>query len=98
MKPARASVRWFVDYNDGALAVGPSRVDPRTEILDADITMGNGWVTLPRRRTEVQYPRPMPAANADGGEAVATWLPGGAARTQLPRVCRATSAVATMPL
>ena len=33
-----------------------SRVDPRTgEILDADITMGNGWVTLPRRRVEVQY-------------------------------------------
>ena len=85
----RASVRWFVDYNDGALAVGPSRVDPRTgEILDADITMGNGWVTLPRRRVEVQYPRPMPAANADGGEAVATWLPSGAACTQ-PRVCRA---------
>jgi len=85
----RASVRWFVDYNDGALAVGPSRVDPRTgEILDADITMGNGWVTLPRRRAEVQYPRPMPAANADGSEAVATWLPAGAARTQASRLPR----------
>ena len=85
----RASVRWFVDYNDGALAVGPSRVDPRTgEILDADITMGNGWVTLPRRRSEAQYPRPMPAASADGSEAVATWLPSGAARTQASRLPR----------
>ena len=61
----RASVRWFVDYSDGALAVGPSRVDPRTgEILDADITIGNGWVTLPRRRAFEQYPRPMPATAA----------------------------------
>jgi hypothetical protein len=59
----RASVRWFVDYSDGALAVGPSRIDPRTgEILDADITIGNGWVTLPRRRAREQTPRPMPAA------------------------------------
>ena len=58
----RASVRWFVDYSDGALAVGPSRVDPRTgEILDADITIGNGWVTLPRRQSNEQWPRPMPA-------------------------------------
>ena len=58
----RASVRWYVDYSDGALAVGPSRVDPRTgEILDADITIGNGWVTLPRWRAINQSPRPMPA-------------------------------------
>ena len=58
----RASVRWYVDYSDGALAVGPSRVDPRTgEILDADITIGNGWVTLPRWRALNQSPRPMPA-------------------------------------
>ncbi len=57
----RASVRWFVDYSDGALAVGPSRIDPRTgEILDADITIGNGWVTLPRRQAREVYPRPMP--------------------------------------
>lgn len=61
----RASVRWFVDYSDGALAVGPSRVDPRTgEILDADITIGNGWVTLPRRRALEQYPRPMPTISS----------------------------------
>ena len=61
----RASVRWFVDYSDGALAVGPSRIDPRTgEILDADITIGNGWVTLPRRQSTEQWPRPMPALSA----------------------------------
>ena len=61
----RASVRWFVDYSDGALAVGPSRIDPRTgEILDADITIGNGWVTLPRRQANEQWPRPMPAMSA----------------------------------
>ena len=65
----RASVRWFVDYSDGALAVGPSRIDPRSgEILDADITIGNGWVTLPRRAAREQWPRPQPAATArDGG-------------------------------
>ena len=65
-----ASVRWFVDYSDGALAVGPSRVDPRTgEILDADITIGNGWVTLIRRRAFEQYPRPMPMSTATAMEA-----------------------------
>lgn len=77
----RASVRWYVDYSDGALAVGPSRIDPRTgEILDADITIGNGWVTLPRRRSLEQYPRPMPAlssgtASIAADEMVATFLP-----------------------
>ena len=61
----RASVRWFVDYSDGALAVGPSRIDPRSgEILDADITIGNGWVTLPRRQSREVYPRPMPTVVA----------------------------------
>jgi hypothetical protein len=57
----RASVRWFVDQSDGGLAVGPSRTDPRTgEILDADITFGHGWTTLPRFRGGYQSPRPMP--------------------------------------
>jgi Met-zincin/Domain of unknown function (DUF5117) len=57
----RASVRWFVDYTESALAVGPSRTDPRTgEILDADITIGNGWATLPRRLALAQLPRPLP--------------------------------------
>jgi hypothetical protein len=80
----RASVRWYVDHSDGALAVGPSRIDPRTgEILDADITIGNGWVTLPRRRALEQAPRPMPtltsAAFASSvtatDDAVASFLP-----------------------
>lgn len=76
-----ASVRWYVDYSDGALAVGPSRVDPRTgEILDADITIGNGWVTLPRRRALEQYPRPMPSMATNGSglaaeDAVASFMP-----------------------
>ena len=66
----RASVRWFVDYSDGALAVGPSRIDPRTgEILDADITIGNGWVTLPRRQAREVYPRPMPTLTASDVDA-----------------------------
>ena len=66
----RASVRWFVDYSDGALAVGPSRIDPRTgEILDADITIGNGWVTLPRRQAREVYPRPMPTLTSSGVDA-----------------------------
>lgn len=81
-----ASVRWYVDYSDGALAVGPSRIDPRTgEILDADITIGNGWVTLPRRRALEQYPRPMPAMTSSasglqGDDTVASFMP----RTKAP--------------
>ena len=68
----RASVRWFVDYSDGALAVGPSRVDPRTgEILDADITIGNGWVALPRRASRETWPRPMPATAASAASMTA---------------------------
>jgi hypothetical protein len=55
----RASVHWFVDYNDGALAVGPSVADPRTgELLDADISMGAGWARLPRRNASDQFLRP----------------------------------------
>jgi Met-zincin/Domain of unknown function (DUF5117)/Domain of unknown function (DUF5118) len=55
----RASVHWFVDYGDGALAVGPSVADPRTgELLDADISMGAGWARLPRRNTSDQFLRP----------------------------------------
>lgn len=93
----RASVRWFVDHSDGALAVGPSRTDPRTgEILDADITIGNGWVALPRRRAIEQYPKPMPALEAaligDGEAAVASFLPASVLRT------RATLSGAASPL
>lgn len=50
-----ASVRWYVDTSDGALASGPSRTDPRTgEILDADISFSDGWTRLPRRRAVEQ--------------------------------------------
>lgn len=50
-----ASIRWYVDTSDGALAIGPSRVDPRTgEILDADISLSDGWTRLPRRRAVEQ--------------------------------------------
>jgi len=81
----RASVRWFVDYSDGALAVGPSRIDPRSgEILDADITIGNGWVTLPRRQSREQWPRPMPAATANTGAAAS--FASESARSFLPQL------------
>ncbi|HEX7403016.1 MAG TPA: zinc-dependent metalloprotease, partial [Usitatibacter sp.] len=50
-----------LDTSDGALAIGPSRVDPRTgEILDADIGVSQGWTRLPRRFVGEQFPRPMP--------------------------------------
>jgi hypothetical protein len=60
-----ASVRWYLDTSDGALAIGPRRVDPRTgEILDADIAISQGWTRLPRRLSGEQFPRPMPAKTA----------------------------------
>ena len=50
-----ASVRWYVDTSDGALAIGPTQTDPRTgEILDADISFSDGWTRLPRRRAVEQ--------------------------------------------
>ncbi|WP_139826107.1 zinc-dependent metalloprotease [Derxia lacustris] len=53
-----ASIRWFLDTEEGALAIGPSRTDPRTgEILDADIAVSQGWVTVPRRYAVEQTPR-----------------------------------------
>ncbi|HET9580205.1 MAG TPA: zinc-dependent metalloprotease [Usitatibacter sp.] len=61
-----ASIRWYLDTSDGALAIGPRRVDPRTgEILDADIAISQGWTRLPRRLSGEQFPKPMPKpANA----------------------------------
>ena len=54
-----ASVRWYLDTSDGALAIGPRRVDPRTgEILDADIAISQGWTRLPRRLAGEQFGRP----------------------------------------
>lgn len=50
-----ASIRWYADTSDGALAIGPSRIDPRSgEILDADISFSDGWARLPRRRAVEQ--------------------------------------------
>ena len=61
-----ASVRWYLDTSDGALAIGPSRVDPRTgEILDADIVVSQGWTRLPRRRIAEQLPPVPPAMGND---------------------------------
>jgi hypothetical protein len=55
-----ASIRWYLDTSDGALAIGPRRVDPRTgEILDADIAVSQGWTRLPRRLAGEQFPKPM---------------------------------------
>ena len=55
-----ASIRWYLDTSDGALAIGPRRVDPRTgEILDADIAVSQGWTRLPRRLSGEQFPKPM---------------------------------------
>ena len=52
-----ASVRWVVRDEPGALAIGPSRADPRTgEILDADIEIEDGWTRLPRRQASEQFP------------------------------------------
>ncbi|MGH8849406.1 MAG: zinc-dependent metalloprotease, partial [Casimicrobiaceae bacterium] len=51
-----ASVRWVVRDEPGALAIGPSRADPRTgEILDADIEIEDGWTRLPRRQASEQF-------------------------------------------
>jgi hypothetical protein len=71
-----ASVRWYLDTSDGALAIGPSRIDPRTgEILDADIGVSQGWTRLPRRLSGEQFPRPMPTALAmqQGEEALCAY-------------------------
>jgi hypothetical protein len=64
-----ASIKWYLDTSDGALAIGPSRVDPRTgEILDADIAISQGWTRLPRRLSGEQFPRPNPAARHAHGQ------------------------------
>ena len=56
-----ASIRWYLDTSDGALAIGPRRVDPRTgEILDADISISQGWTRLPRRLAGEQFGQPLP--------------------------------------
>ncbi|MEO7761142.1 MAG: zinc-dependent metalloprotease, partial [Casimicrobiaceae bacterium] len=54
-----ASIRWVVNTSTGALAIGPSRIDPRSgEILDADIEIEDSWTRLPRRVAGEQFPAP----------------------------------------
>lgn len=63
-----ASVHWVVRDEPGALAIGPSRADPRTgEILDADIEIEDGWTRLPRRQASEQF-RPRAQQPRIGGE------------------------------
>jgi hypothetical protein len=62
-----ASVRWVVNNADGALAIGPTRVDPRSgEIMDADIEIEDGWTRLPRRQAAEQLPPPTISALREG--------------------------------
>jgi hypothetical protein len=63
-----ASIRWYLDTSDGALAIGPRRVDPRTgEILDADIAISQGWTRLPRRLAGEQFGRPTASSQSHAG-------------------------------
>ena len=62
-----ASVRWVVNTSDGALAIGPRQVDPRTgEILDADIEVEDSWTRLPRRVANEQLPPPTASMSRSG--------------------------------
>ena len=62
-----ASVHWAVRDEVGALAIGPSRSDPRTgEILDADIEIEDGWTRLTRRQASEQLPPRRAPAWGDG--------------------------------
>jgi hypothetical protein len=64
-----ASVRWVVRDEPGALAIGPSRADPRTgEILDADIEIEDSWTRLPRRQASEQF-HPRTRSTATGEDA-----------------------------
>ncbi len=62
-----ASIRWVIRDEPGALAIGPSRADPRTgEILDADIEIEDGWTRLLRRQVSEQFaPRVAQPSRAD---------------------------------
>ena len=63
-----ASVRWVVNRSDGALAIGPSQVDPRSgEILDADIEVEDNWTRLTRRFAREQLPPVMTAEEMRSG-------------------------------
>ncbi|MBU6272510.1 MAG: zinc-dependent metalloprotease, partial [Betaproteobacteria bacterium] len=52
-----ASIRWFLDSDDGALAIGPSLTDPRSgEIIDADIAISDNWARFGRRLVRESLP------------------------------------------
>lgn len=86
-----ASVRWYLDTSDGALAIGPSRTDPRTgEILDADISFSDGWTRLPRRRSVEQLVSVAQGNNhthTHGTQRSADEILQGLARGELPQLC-----------
>ena len=72
-----ASIRWFVDNDDGALAIGPSVVDPRTgEILDADIAISDNWARLSRRVAREQTAGPVRGSHAGHDHAADSGLRG----------------------
>jgi hypothetical protein len=56
----RASIRWYLDTDPGALAYGPSITDPRSgEVLQADIAISNNWVRLLREVLVERAPYPV---------------------------------------
>ncbi|MCX7272374.1 MAG: zinc-dependent metalloprotease [Burkholderiales bacterium] len=70
-----ASIRWFLDNDEGALAVGPSVTDPRTgEIVDADIAISDNWARLVRRVAREQA-APSAGASAPSLAASSSVLP-----------------------
>ena len=90
-----ASVRWYVDTSEGALAIGPTRTDPRTgEILDADISFSDGWTRLPRRRAVEQLVSVAQGNNYSqthahnhGAQRSAEEILQGLSRGQMPHAC-----------
>ena len=86
-----ASIRWYVDTSEGALAIGPSRTDPRTgEILDADISFSDGWTRLPRRRAVEQLASVAQGnnhAHAHGAKRSAEEILQGLSRGEMPHAC-----------
>ena len=67
-----ASIRWFLDTDPGALAIGPSIVDPRSgEILDADIGISNNWTRLLREVIVERSPSPRASTALTGAAGAA---------------------------
>ncbi len=65
-----ASIRWYLDTEPGALAIGPSLTDPRTgEILDADIAISDNWVRLFREVAVERLPMPRGMSGLENADA-----------------------------